>query len=148
LPKLAKEIEVSAPRERVWQVLSDVDNEPEYWHGTREVKNTSRSGNVTNREITQNFLGTKIVQRVTLSPMDLVEVEYLRGTTVGVKKMRIESIGEDRQVLKVSWDIRFTGLLKLATPFITGHVVAGTENALARIKQVAEGKPQGDGTRA
>jgi Polyketide cyclase / dehydrase and lipid transport len=139
LPTLSREIEIDAPREKVWQIVSDIDNEPEYWHGTREVKNVSRMGNVTEREVVQNFLSTTVFQRVTLSPKDSVEVDYLRGTTVGVKKIYIESVGDQKQRLKVMWDVRFTGILWLASPFIKKHVVAGTENALRRIKEAAEG---------
>ena len=33
---MSKEIEASA--ERVWDIVSDVDREPEFWHGTKSVK--------------------------------------------------------------------------------------------------------------
>jgi carbon monoxide dehydrogenase subunit G len=136
---LTREIEVDAPRDKVWSVVADIDNEPEYWHGTREVRNTGRSGNVTDREVIQNFMGTKVVQRVTLSPMDSVETRYLKGTTVGTKKVSIHGSGESQRV-KVDWDVRFTGLLWFISPVIKSHIVKGTDNALLRIKEVAEGK--------
>ena len=66
--ELVREIEVDAPLERIWQVVSDIDNEPEYWLGTREVINRRREGNVTERTIVSNFRGARIEQRVTLSP--------------------------------------------------------------------------------
>jgi ribosome-associated toxin RatA of RatAB toxin-antitoxin module len=138
LPSVTRRIEVESSKQRVWQVVSDVDNEPEYWHGTKEVRNISKQGNVIRREILQNFMSTKIIQQVTLNPQDSVEVEYLEGTTVGRKSVRIESLGEDRQMVEVTWQVRFTGILRLATPIIRSHIVKGTENALARIKQVAE----------
>ena len=29
--------EMSAPLDRIWNVVADVDNEPEYWRGTKTV---------------------------------------------------------------------------------------------------------------
>jgi carbon monoxide dehydrogenase subunit G len=143
MPKFERSIEVSAPREKVWEVVSDVDNEPLYWHGTKSVKNRSKEGNVIDREIVQNFMNTRIVQRVTLTPGDSVRVDYVSGTTVGTKNVALESLDESRQVVRVNWDVKFRGVLFLATPFIGRHVVRGTVNALERIKEVAEGGAPG-----
>jgi hypothetical protein len=140
LSTITREIEVVAPLERVWEVVSDVDHEPEYWHGTREVINYRREGNVTERAIVQNFMGTRVEQRVTLNPKESVETEYLKGTTVGRKSVRIVEGGDSRCVVRASWDVHFTGALLLITPIIRNHIVKGTENALARIKEVAEGR--------
>ena len=142
---VVREIEVDAPPGKLWEVVSDIDNEPEYWHGTREVNNTRREGNVTDRVIVQNFMGSKIVQRVTLTPPELVEVDYLKGTTVGRKSVRILKAGGSRSLVRASWDVHFTGALALMTPVIRNHIVKGTENALGRIKEVAEGKLQPPG---
>lgn len=140
MASFSRDIVVMAPRDRVWTVVADIDNEPDYWHGTREVRNISREGSVTNRVVVQNFLGTKVDQRVTIRPMESVETEYLRGTTVGKKLVSIKDGGADGQTVRVDWDVRFTGVLRLASPYIKKHMVKGTENALARIKDVAEGK--------
>jgi carbon monoxide dehydrogenase subunit G len=138
MPSMSKEIEVDAPREAVWAVVADIDNEPEYWHGTREVRNIRREGDLTDRVVVQNFMGTKVTQRVRLNPTHSVEVEYLSGTTVGKKTVAIEEAGDSRQRIRVTWNVRFTGLLWLITPVIKNHILKGTENALQRIKQVAE----------
>lgn len=135
---LTRAIEVSAPREVVWDVVADIDNEPEYWHGTREVRNTARDGNVTDREVVQNFMGTKVIQQVVLSPRESVETKYLKGTTVGTKKVAIETAAEGVQRVRVTWDVHFTGALWLISPVIRNHIVKGTENALGRIKAVSE----------
>ena len=31
--------EINATLEKVWEVISDIDNEPKFWKGTKEVKN-------------------------------------------------------------------------------------------------------------
>ena len=45
------EIEINATVDKVWDIVSDIDNEPKFWKGTKEVKNLSKDGNIVNREI-------------------------------------------------------------------------------------------------
>ena len=45
------EVEINASVDKVWDVVSDIDNEPKFWKGTKEVHNISKEGNKINREI-------------------------------------------------------------------------------------------------
>ena len=36
-------VEISAPVDRVWEVISDIDNEPKFWRGTKEIRNISKN---------------------------------------------------------------------------------------------------------
>jgi ribosome-associated toxin RatA of RatAB toxin-antitoxin module len=47
--------EMKASPERVWDIVSDVDREPEFWHGTKSIKNISKKGNVIEREVVIAF---------------------------------------------------------------------------------------------
>jgi hypothetical protein len=134
-------IDINAPLSRVWEIVSDLDNEPEYWWGTREIRNISREGNVVHREIYQNFRKHAILQKVLLTPQKEIEIQYLRGLTEGVKYIRVNSVAEDKQSLVTEWKIHFTGIYFFATPFIARHVRKGTKDALQRIKDVSEGRP-------
>ena len=31
--------ELAAPLDKVWEIVADVDREPEFWHGTKSIKN-------------------------------------------------------------------------------------------------------------
>jgi len=44
-------IDINAPVDRVWDIISDLDNEPKFWRGTKETRIISRDGNVVTREI-------------------------------------------------------------------------------------------------
>lgn len=138
MPKIERSIEVLATRDRVWEVISDLDNEPEYWYGTREVRNISRDGNIVNREITQNFRKHRILQKVVLRPKDSIETDYLKGLTEGKKTISIRSDSEDRQTVNVMWDVKFTGVFRLLTPWLKKHTDHGTVSALERIKSAVE----------
>jgi hypothetical protein len=141
LPKISHTVEIRAPRDRVWEIISDLENEPEYWYGTKEVRTISREGNVVEREITQNFRNHRIRQRAVLRPKDSVEIHYLKGLTEGMKVVSIQATSEDVQLLNAFWDVHFPGIYKLVSPLIRRHIENGTKNALARIKSAAEGTP-------
>ena len=36
--------DVKATLDSVWDVISDIDREPEFWHGTKSIKNISKTG--------------------------------------------------------------------------------------------------------
>jgi hypothetical protein len=138
LPKIDYFIEIDAAKEKVWQIISDLDNEYEYWYGTKDVRNISKEGNVINREITQNFRNHKILQKAILHPTDSVEIEYLKGLTEGKKTISIESLAQNRQKVRVLWDVHFTGIFWLLTPWLGRHTEKGTIGALDRMKTAAE----------
>ena len=52
-------VNISASRDRVWDLVSDLDAEPEFWRGTKSVRNVSRDGNKVVREVTIAFRNKK-----------------------------------------------------------------------------------------
>lgn len=138
MARIERSIEINATKDKVWDIISDLENEPEYWYGTKQVKTLSKNGNEINREITQNFRSHRILQKAILSPKDSIEIRYLKGLTLGVKVISIEQITQEKQRLKVSWDLHFSGIYRLVTPTIKKHSEEGTVHALERIKLAAE----------
>ncbi|PWU78733.1 MAG: hypothetical protein DLM72_21030 [Candidatus Nitrosopolaris wilkensis] len=49
-------LEVSAPLDRVWDIVADVDNDPKHRPNIRTVNNISKDGNVIEREVTDPSL--------------------------------------------------------------------------------------------
>ncbi len=140
MPKIVHAIEIEASRDKVWELISDLDNEAEYWWGTREVHNISKDGNVINREIVQNFRNHRILQKVIIHPRDSIEIHYLKGLTEGLKILKLETLAENKQKLTAVWDVHFPGIYVLITSWIGGHVRKGTVDALQRIKDAAEAR--------
>ena len=138
MPKVKESIEIDADVDRVWSVVSDLDKEPDFWWGTKEVRNISRDGNVLNREIVQNFGNNVISQKVIFRPMEEIEIQYLKGVTEGTKLLKLEKLNDDRQRITATWDIHFPGIYALISFFVTRHVKKGTIDALGRIKHDCE----------
>jgi len=141
LMKIVAEIEVSveinAPIDKVWDIISDIDNEPKFWKGTKEVKNMSKNGNTVNREITIAFRDQKCLQEVKIYPKDRVEAVFTKGIIDGIKIITIATKNE-KTILKTKWDIKLTGIMGMFTGMIKKHIESGTEQALQKIKEEAE----------
>ncbi|HEV8387460.1 MAG TPA: SRPBCC family protein [Nitrososphaera sp.] len=129
--------EVAAPVSRVWQIVSDVDNEPKYWHGTKTVKNIRKSGNTIEREVTISFRDSLCRQTVVLDPEKSVEITITEGPMKGTKKVTLSPVGEKTRIDAI-WDIKLAGFLGMFSGMVKKHIAEGTEEALDRIAKAVE----------
>lgn len=129
--------EVSAPVDLVWDIVADVDNEPQYWHGTKTVKNISKNGNTIEREVTIAFKDSKCRQKVVLNPKQSVDISITDGPLRGTKVVTLSPSGEKTRI-DVVWDIKLAGFLGMFTGMVKKHIAEGTEEALARIAKAVE----------
>ena len=129
--------EVSAPVDRVWDIVADVDNEPEYWHGTKSVKNISETGNTIEREVTIAFKDSKCLQTVVLNPKKSVQIMITEGPMKGTKVVTLIPSG-DKTKIDVVWDIKLAGFLGIFTGMVKKHIAEGTDEALERIAKAVE----------
>ena len=131
------EIEINSTVEKVWDVVSDIDNEPKFWKGTKEVKNISKDGNTINREITIAFRDQKCLQQVTLEPKEKIIAKFTKGIINGEKIISLTSVGE-KTILRAVWDIKLTGMMGMFTGMIKKHIKSGTNQAMQSIKEEIE----------
>ena len=131
------EIEINSTIDKVWDVVSDIDNEPKFWKGTKEVKNISKEGNTINREITIAFRDQKCLQQVKIYPKEKIEARFTKGIIAGEKIISITAKGE-KIILSTYWDIKLTGMMGMFTNIIKKHIKSGTEQAMQSIKEEIE----------
>jgi polyketide cyclase/dehydrase/lipid transport protein len=124
--------EILSPLDKVWDIVSDIDNEPLYWHGTKYVKNISKIGNVVEREVVIAFRESKCKETVVLNPKKMVKVNITNGPLEGSKIITLDSTGPNNTTVYVKWDIRLSGFMRMFTVFIKKHIREGTEEALSR----------------
>ena len=131
------EVEINAPIDKVWEVISDIDNEPKFWKGTKEVKNLSKEGDVIKREITIAFRDQKCLQDVRLEPKEKVEAKFTKGIINGTKIVKLTP-KEEKTILQTVWDIKLTGMMSMFTGMLKKHIKSGTEQAMQSIKDEIE----------
>ena len=130
--------EVSASLDRTWDIVADVDNEPQYWHGTKTVKNISKAGNKIEREVTIAFKDSKCRQTVVLNPKKSVEIMITEGPIKGTKTVMLSPSGNLKTRIDVVWNIKLAGFLSMFTGMLKKHIAEGTEEALDRIAKAVE----------
>ena len=130
-------IDINAPVNKIWDIISDLDNEPKFWKGTKETKIISRDGNVITREIVIAFRDSKCMQKITLEPKEKIYAEFTEGIIKGSKTLNLKA-KNDGAMLEAIWDVKMGGLAGMFTGMIKKHIRSGTEKALESIKQQAE----------
>jgi carbon monoxide dehydrogenase subunit G len=130
-------VQINAPIEKVWNIISDLDGEPRFWKGTKEVRNISKEGNVVTREITIAFKDSKCMQTVTLYPKEKIQATFTKGIINGTKTVTLIP-KENVTQLEAVWDIKLSGMMGMFTRMVKKHIQSGTEQALQSIKQEAE----------
>jgi len=130
-------VEIDAPVDKVWDVISDIDNEPKFWKGTKEIRNISKNGNIVNREVTIAFRDQKCMQEVRLQPKEKIEVLFTKGIIDGSKIITLTG-KDEKTVLSTKWDIKLTGMMGMFTGMIKKHIESGTVQALQKIKEEIE----------
>ena len=131
------ETEINATPEKVWEIVSDIDNEPKFWKGTKEVRNLEKDGNRIKREITIAFRDQKCMQEVTLEPKERIRAKFTKGIIDGEKVVSVFQ-RDEKTILQTVWDIRLTGMMGMFTGMIKKHIKSGTEQAMQSIKAEIE----------
>ena len=130
-------IRIKATVDIIWNIVSDLDNEPKFWKGTKEIRNISMEENKVTREITIAFKDSKCMQEVVLEPKKIIQAKFTKGIIEGTKTIELIPVDDTTEV-EVTWDIKLSGLMGMFTGMVKKHIKNGTEQALESIKQEAE----------
>ena len=130
-------VEIDAPVDKVWDIISDLDSEPKFWKGTKKVRNISKNGNTITREVTIAFKDSKCMQTVTLYPKEKIQFQFTKGVIEGTKTLTLAQ-KDNKTRLDVLWDMKLTGMMGMFTGMIKKHIQSGSEQALDSIKQESQ----------
>ena len=128
---------IKSTQEKIWNIISDIDNEPKFWKGTKEIRNISKDGNQVSREITIAFRDQKCLQEVTIVPKEMIKAVFTKGVIVGEKTLALKNMDESCE-LEAIWNVKLSGMMGMFTGMIKKHIKSGTEQALKTIKNEVE----------
>ncbi|HZW54904.1 MAG TPA: SRPBCC family protein [Nitrososphaerales archaeon] len=132
--------EVNASAEKVWEIVSDVDNDPLYWSGLNAIRNVRKEENLVEREVKVGFMGNEGRQTIRLNPKESIDLTMTKGPLRGSRQMRlIPSKDGKRTKLDVEWDFQFSGVPVFARGFVKSQIEGGTKEALEKVASAAEG---------
>jgi carbon monoxide dehydrogenase subunit G len=133
--------EISAPADKVWRIIANVDNEPYYWSTFKEIDNIKKTDNITEREVTisagpQNNTSHQIV---TVYPDEMkIQTNLTQGLVTGSRILELEPLSSNKSRLDVIWDIDLSSIPIIGRGFAENGIKQTTEEALNRIAQAAE----------
>lgn len=127
--------DIPASLDALWDVIANTEREPEFWHGTRSIRNISKTGNVIEREVVMAFRNSVSREIVELDAKTSVNIKIIEGPIKGKKSIALKTIKNNLTRINVDWDIRVGGLFVIFTWIIKGHILKGTEEALERLSK-------------
>ena len=137
---IAEAHEVDASVDDVWDIICDVDKDPEYWNGLTSIRNIRREGNLIEREVVVGFMGRKGTQRIELRPKKSIHLTMIDGPLRGSREITLVPLGERRTKIDVSWDIQFSAIPDFARGFVRSRLEEGTREALDKIAKAVQAR--------
>ncbi|MGI0074239.1 MAG: SRPBCC family protein [Nitrosotalea sp.] len=132
-------LQIDAPLEKVWEVVSRVDDDPKFWNLTKRIRNLSKRENEIVREVIVGKI-EKCHQKVILIPKEAIHVLWTKGVITGTKDIVLTSLG-NATLLEVSMDYALSGPARFFSGGIKEELQIEAELAVDLIKEKAEGRP-------
>jgi hypothetical protein len=129
--------EVPASVDKIWNIVSYVDNDPQYWSGIKEVKNVNTNSNVIERDIT-TVNNAEAHQIVTLDPKKSIIINQTAGPITGTRTLILSPSDANRTKIDVSWNIDLSGIPIIGRGFAKDNILKSTEEALNKIAEAAK----------
>ncbi|MGB9003675.1 MAG: hypothetical protein WCC52_07715 [Nitrosotalea sp.] len=128
-------LQVNAPFENIWNIISKVDNDPNYWKSIISIKNISRDRNTVTRKIHLSN-GSKCQQKITLFPKEGIHIQWTKGPIVGTKDIMIIDNGSITIIrIQINYNLKVAGD-KFAS--VLEELQSEAEHVLQLIKKQAE----------
>jgi carbon monoxide dehydrogenase subunit G len=125
--------EIHASLDKIWNLVSDIDREPEFWHGTKSVKNMKKDGNVVERETVIAFRNAVCKEIVILDAKNSVKEKILSGPITGTKDIRITPLAANKTRVDVQWNTTVRGFFRLFGGRVKKHISQRNRDGLDRI---------------
>jgi hypothetical protein len=129
---------VNTSKDRVWNIISDVDKNSDYWP-ISIVKNINKSNNTVEREVTvpaPPFMNNKAYQIITIIPEQYTIIEnQTQGAVTGVKTISLLQTGTDvnRTEISVNWNLDMSKIPGIGKGFAKDGINNSVEEALNKI---------------
>jgi carbon monoxide dehydrogenase subunit G len=134
---------VNASKDKVWDIISDVDKYPDYWP-ISIVKNINKTNNIVEREVTvpaPPFMDNKAHQIITIIPEQFTIIEnQTQGAITGVKTISLQQAGSDanKTIISIVWNLDMSKIPGLGKGFAKDGISNSVDEALNKIVNALE----------
>ncbi len=140
--------QIPAPLDRVWDIISNTDGEPQYWRGLNAVYDIRRKGNIIERDVTVDPRELKGRQTMALYPKKSIELTLTEGPMIGTRIITLIPSSSDNEIktattttttIHVSWDVKLSDdIPPLFRGIVRERIAEATEEALDRIARAVQ----------
>ncbi len=129
---------VNASKDKVWNIISNVDENPDYWP-ISIVKNINNLNNTVEREVTvpaPPFMDNKAHQIITIIPEQFtIKENQTQGAVTGVKTISLLQAGNDinRTEVSVVWNLDMSKIPGIGKGFAKDGISNSVDEALNKI---------------
>jgi carbon monoxide dehydrogenase subunit G len=136
--------EITAPIDKVWNVVSNIDNETKYWPTFKVIKNINDTNSSIEREvvIATQFGDIKRVEFVTVDPDQFqVQANITEGPWTGTRLLTLNPSGSNSTTLaNVVWQMDLSRIPAIGQGFAKDGIEQTTVEALGNIAEEVERK--------
>ncbi|MDE1769193.1 MAG: SRPBCC family protein [Thaumarchaeota archaeon] len=132
-------VQIGAPLEKVYDIISKVDDDPKFWNLTKRIRNISKKQNEIVREVVVGKVD-KCLQKITLVPKEGLHVLWTKGVINGTKDILLSTLG-NTTLLEISLNYKISGVAGLFSGRIKEELQIEAEMAADLIQEKAEGRP-------
>lgn len=127
---------VSAPLNTVWNIISNVDKNPDYWP-VKDIKNINKTGNTIEREVLTPPNNNKAHQFITLNPEKSVIENQTQGPITGIKTITLSPIDSSTNKTKINvlWNLDLSNIPFFAKGIAKDNIGKAVEEALNKIQK-------------
>ena len=137
MTEIKASVQINSTKDKVWNVVSDLDRESKFWNNITKTRTLSRENNVVKYEITIGKVD-RCLQTVTLYPQEKIIAEFTKGIVNGTKTILLTA-RDGGTFLEIIWDVKFKGMAGLMSGKLNNDFKDNTEQAVLAIKHASEG---------
>lgn len=133
---------VSAPINKVWNIVSDIDRNSNYWP-IKDIINIHKIGNIVERDVTvpaPPFINSNAHQIIILKPPKSVTENQTQGPITGVKTITLSSVDSNtsKTTINVLWNLDLSKIPFLGKGFAKDGINKSVGDALNKIDKATQ----------
>jgi hypothetical protein len=123
--------------------VSDTDRDQQYWGAIRDIKVLRKDGNTVEREavVGPRAFAQKSRQTLILDPKKSIQLTMAGRGIEGERSVVLVPMGKNNTRVDVSWNLEVRDVPGFVQSIVKAQISKATEEALKKIKKVAEGVP-------
>jgi Polyketide cyclase / dehydrase and lipid transport len=137
---IKKSREIFGSIDRVWEIMSNTDEDEKYWGAIRDIKVLRKEGNTIERDayVGPSAFSQKSRQTIVLDPKRSIILTMSGDAMSGGRTVVLMPMGKNETRVDVEWNLELRSVPGFVQGIVKNQISKATEKALAKIAADAE----------